>query len=192
MTTMKRLMLVILAFALAVVPTGTAFAQDGSGIPPFCDPERVLQRLMFQAENVEDFDDATFFLQNAGQALIECGPFWLQAAIESIAGMLMGQPPMNGTGVNLNPNDGVLTSEEAEFALRAAFAGDFADANQYLCPDEQLDDDDSTIGEIVIDELSCAPQGVDMVCDVTLSVEGDTFEQTVTFEVEDGKLCDSN
>ncbi len=88
---------------------------------------------------------------------------------------------------------GDVSEDDAEKAIKAAFEGDADEANKFLCDADKVEDGDMPEG-ITVENISCAKDGDDMKCDVNISMaiegaEPQTFEQSITFGVEDGKLC---
>lgn len=89
---------------------------------------------------------------------------------------------------------GDISEDDAEKAIKAAFEGDADEANKFLCDADKVEGGEMPEG-ITVEDISCAKDGDDMKCDVNLSMvvtegaEPQTFEQSLTFGVEDGKLC---
>jgi hypothetical protein len=109
---------------------------------------------------------------------------------------------MNGGGEvvlqDFDPNDGVMSADEAEYVIQTAFSGDIETANLYICASEQLDPADlEELGQITIDYITCTETpDATFVCEysVRLAQPGstpETFETSVTFFAVDGKLCET-
>jgi hypothetical protein len=195
---MKKLTLVFLVLIIALVPTGQVFAQgdDPPNIPYFCQPDVVLDDAATQLSYIEDLEDVADFLVYMLERLMTCAEPVFNAIVDMIMGGMMPPPPGGEGSLNLNANDGVLTEIEAEFAIEQAFMGNTAAANEFICDLEQIDPDEVLEGSITINSLECTSLGDIMSCDyeVVVTTDGETsiIEDTVNFEVVDGKLCEAN
>lgn len=197
---MRRLSLILVLIAVICVPAGSTLAQEPSGIPElpyYCQFDYVVNELMFRLENVTTLEDLGQIFQFLVDMATSCAEPILNMIMEEL-----GLPPVNGGGdvifQGFDPNDGVMTGNEAEFVIQTAFSGDIAGANLYICPSEQLDPADlEEIEQITVNHVDCA-EGPDntIVCEYSAQVElagsyPETFETTFTFHVEDGKLCET-
>ncbi|MBZ0308879.1 MAG: hypothetical protein K8I82_22620, partial [Anaerolineae bacterium] len=138
---MKRLLLGLILVITVFIPASTTLAQEPPDIPelPFyCQPEYVLNEFMLQVQNITSLEDLGLVLQFLANTATTCVEPVLNAVFESL-----GLPPMNGGGEvvlqDFDPNDGVMSADEAEYVIQTAFSGDIETANLYICASEQLD-----------------------------------------------------
>ena len=197
----KRLILIVTVFALMLSPTASAFAQTQPPGPSGCDPELFLNELVSRLTFVIELQDLGDVIMFAAETTSLCMEEWLTMLLgPDIMNMFPPElvPPLPGGGIEDgspttspgNPNDGVMSPEEAEFVLTTAFGGDFATANQYICLAEQLDESDiPPAGSLTLDRVKCAAVEDTMSCSIEGSISGEALNDTVTFQIENGKLC---
>lgn len=194
---MKRLLLGLVLILTIFIPTGSTLAQEPPELPFYCQPEYVLNELTFQLQNVTSFEDLGLVFQFLVNTTTTCIEPVFNVVLQSL-----GLPPMDG-GIepvlqNFDPNDGVMTTDEAEYVIQSAFSGDIETANLYICPSEQLDPNDlEALGEVTVNYITCTENtDTSLVCDYSVELtlpgsETETFETSVTFFVQDGKLCET-
>jgi len=192
---MKRFVLLTVILALVLLPTASAFAAAPPAqpnIPPGCNPQMVLETLIFRLTLIEEPQDFADFLMYAGDKLLDCGGAWLELLIMQIFGggmmMPMMPPPVEGFDA---PTDGVLSGDAVENAVLSAFNGDLSTINALSCPEEWLTEEDLiTLPDgLEIVSIACERAGDEMVCDYTLSTAGSEYSDSVTFIIEDEQLC---
>jgi len=88
---------------------------------------------------------------------------------------------------------GSVSSDDAEAAIRDAFAGNFEEANEHICDTEQLNEEDMQfIDDVTLEEVTCQKNGDDAIhCNYTVIFEEIETEEETTFRIQDGKLCSS-
>jgi hypothetical protein len=85
---------------------------------------------------------------------------------------------------------GGLSEDDAEKAIKAAFEGDADEANEFLCEGSQIPDDAATSMEgLEVGDVNCTKDGDTMTCETNLSFEGVDTPMSLTFDIEDDKLC---
>ncbi|MFP4321982.1 MAG: hypothetical protein ACLFTK_05960 [Anaerolineales bacterium] len=88
-----------------------------------------------------------------------------------------------------------LDADNAEIAVRAAFEGDTDTANDYICPEEHLEDEDvAALANLTVEDVACDdPEDNTIQCELSLTVPntGTTYTQEATFGISDGHLCQS-
>jgi len=194
---MRYALRVFIVFVLCFAPASTVLAQDFDDIPAVCDPAYWLDVYAVQLFSVQDFTQLADLIGSAFTTALDCGDDWLTLAIDLIFGtnVLPAATTTNG----LDPEDGILTPAEAEFALENIFI-DMTVANQYFCEAEQFDESDlegleefGDIADFLTIDATCADNTLGMECAITMTMnfEGveDTFTESATFAVQDGKLC---
>lgn len=86
-----------------------------------------------------------------------------------------------------------IDRDDANTAVIAILKGDVETANQYVCPDQQLDPTEATPPEDLEEDLdirsACQPGDDTVTCLVEITRDGETSSGILEFEVEDGKLC---
>lgn len=195
---MKRIMLFALLIIVFLIPTNAVFAQDfDSDIPADCQLEVVLERFTTLLMESSDEESLMYALEYLMERVETCAEPWLTSLfveLEPLLNQLMGgmDAPIQdfAEGLMLAPDDGVLTSDEAEYAINQIFSGNVAEGNQYLCEDEQVSEDDVPF-MTTINELSCMEENGAMNCYIDAIVAGEVFQTTVIFEIENGKLCEN-
>jgi hypothetical protein len=194
---MKRFTLLLL-IVLLILPGTSAFAQDPPPPPPVppsafgqCDLFFWLDDFSGRLDTLQSLEDFGSLLTYAGQSLVDCGEEWLNM----IPALLMGAPAVDFTQpAPVDPvivDDDLMNPEEAEAVIRAAFLGDIASANQYICEANQLDEEDAefTPEGIVIEALKCARANDRMICEGEISFEGVSAPLTLQFDIVDEQLC---
>lgn len=85
---------------------------------------------------------------------------------------------------------GGVSEDQAEEAIRDAFAGRINEANEVICDEEQMDSEDAADVEgIEVSEVSCQQDGDVMACTYNVTVAGVATEQETSFRIQDDKLC---
>lgn len=193
---MRSTLRILIILALCLLPLNTALAQDfddnGSAL---CDPEYFLSVYAIQLFTVQDLDQLITVLGNGFTTLLDCGGEWFELLLNMFFPQAQPTPPHPAVEV-FDPNDGVLTPAEAEFAIESIFT-DTATTNLYFCPAEQLDPTDFEGIEDFADSLSidatCQDDPEGMRCSVSFTtvLDGveDNFTEETIFNVENGKLC---
>lgn len=192
---MKRILNLLLVAALLLLPTASVFAQDdddmwGGDVPYFCQLEVLLTSWGEQLTQVQSGDDLLMFFEDAATTVFLCGSIWVEALFPDLFGDMTDEP--DGFDTMYDPYDGVLSAEEAEYAIVEIFDGNYEEGIQYLCFDEQPESEEEAGVELVsINEVDCMADGDFMVCEIELESFGESESLTATFEVVDGQLCES-
>jgi hypothetical protein len=85
---------------------------------------------------------------------------------------------------------GGLSEDDAEKAIKAAFEGDTDEANEFLCEENQVPADAVTDVEgMEIGDVNCTKDGDQMTCETNISLDGVDNPISLTFDIEDDKLC---
>src|SRR5687767_4555790 len=179
---MRRAMTLLFLVIVFLIPTQAAFAQDGD-MPFGCDFETVLNDFSAMLMESADPDAAAQAFEYLLDRVVECAEPWLNAffveVIEPLLSDLMGG--MGGIDIPpdllLAPDDGVLTSDEAEYAINQVFGGDLAEANQFICESEQVEDTEAPPLSY-INEISCQEDDGAMNCYIDAVVGGESFTET--------------
>lgn len=194
---MKRIALVLIFLGMVFVPGGQVFAQDDT-LPAYCELDYILEELMLHISNIERLEDLAPVVEFVLTTITECAEPVLNRLVEALLGISVEDGGVIvEPAVNFDPNDGVMTGDEAEYVVYSVFSGDIAIANQYLCADEQIDEDEfDLLGEVTVDYVTCREGENAVTCNysVTFQLEGTEptpLEDTTTFEIVDGKLCNS-
>jgi hypothetical protein len=93
---------------------------------------------------------------------------------------------------------GGVSEEDAEKALKAAFAGDRDEANKYFCDDDQMSQETADSMKASVDagmevkSVECKKDGDKMNCDITVAIAGQETKQPVSLDIDGDKLCGGN
>lgn len=194
---MKRVALFLVAL-VSLIPMGGVFAQspdEDTELPFYCELDYIVDELTFLAEDVDELQDLTYLIEFFVTTLVDCAEPLFNVLLDELETLLEidDDPDTPEPLSNFDPNDGVLTEEEAEYALNSAFGGDLETANQYLCEDEQVDQDEfNALGEVTVNSIDCTPIGSTMSCVFDVVTSSIALNQTTTFDIVDGKLCNSS
>ena len=86
-----------------------------------------------------------------------------------------------------------LGEDDAEDALRAAFEGDYEQANSAICEDDQVKEVSRLSESHIFKEVTCQQQGgTHMQCIATFqTVDSEERQMTIVFRIQDDdQLCD--
>jgi hypothetical protein len=191
---MKRFALLLLIVAL-ILPGASAFAQDppSSPVPPSptfgqCDPSFWIDNFSRQLDTLQNLDDFGNLVIDVGQSFVDCGEEWLNMTLSTLLGIPLDDfSPSDPVAVD----DGLLTPEDAEAALRAAISGDFEVSNQYFCEEEQATEVDVALATegVEINSLKCDRFGEEMACESSLLIEGENYLISNRYAIVDELLC---
>lgn len=193
---MKRIALVLIFLGMVFVPREQVFAQDDT-LPAYCELDYILEELMLHIGNVERLEDLAPVVEFVLTTITECAEPVLNRLVEALLGVSVEEGGVIEPTVNFDPNDGVMTGDEAEYVVYSVFSGDIAIANQYLCADEQIDEDEfDVLGEVTVDYVTCREGENAVTCDYSVtfqlgSNDASPLEDSTTFEIVEGKLCNS-
>lgn len=88
---------------------------------------------------------------------------------------------------------GSLEAKDAETALRAYFAGNRTEANEFFCPTRRLNTTNARTlrdANIEVNTLTCNKNSDSQItCNYTLTSNEETLEDTATLRIQNKKLC---
>lgn len=194
---MKRIIL-CLTLVLLLVPAGTALAQDDSPNRGRCAPEDVLENLTNDLDRIDELSDLEPFLLSTVETVLTCGEQWLL-----LLGDLLGLSDSGASGTDAgavpiyDPNDLISSSFEAEYALERLYAGDLERALPFFCEADQADfnsaDAEDLADNVTLNSVDCRAIGsTQFSCQVDALVFGEAFEDTLVFDIQDGKICSTD
>lgn len=187
---MKRILIFILVMIITLLPSGAALAQEANQtpepLPLQCEPEMIMQTLNDLMINLDDALEVVMYLV---ETLAGCVQPWLNMLFETL--LFSNMPSVIEPPSAFNPNDGILTPGEAEYAIGLALMGDLDGANAFFCVTNQLQEEDMleplSPEEFTVD---CTAGDGTMTCQLDATYQGAPFNVPLTFEVIDGKLCE--